>query len=656
MTSAALALTLRELDPPPDLTVSEWAEEHRVLSDEASAEPGRWRNARTPYLVGIMDAWNDPAVEDIVVKKSAQIGYTECLNNIVGYCIAHDPGPILVVQPNLDMAKTFTTDRFDTMVADSPELRRKVGEVKSRDKSNTTFHKSFPDGHMTVVGANASAGLKSRPIRYLICDEVDEYPFTNQKTGDPVGKAKKRTATFRGRRKRIFGSTPSVEDASRVDAMWKDSDQRRYFVPCPDCGEYQILVHGQLVWPDGEPGAAQYCCQHCGVLIDDTNKADMLQRGEWRATTEAAQRGLAGFALNELYSPFVSWGEYAEHFVSAKRTPETLQTFVNESMGEVWSEDGSRIESEVFLERVEDYDDESIPTDVLFLTMTVDTQPDRLEAYLKGWGVDNEAWGIWRVVIEGDPDVPEKMPASPWRELTRLWRARYQTEDGRRLGVPIVLIDSGGANTAAVYRYVKSHRGAPATKVHAIKGVGGTYATVGSPSRGNNLKVPVFPLGVNLLKSKVFARLKIPKPGPGYQHYSVAFDDRTPEQIANEDVPDWFEQLTAEKMVKRRIGGFQRIEWVKRSDSVRNEAFDLEVYSIAAVEILSPDYPALIDKRERWLEGDRVAAESEDEDDEPSAEPMEKESPTDYVAQQRKKKAARKRPGRGKRFATSWKP
>lgn len=646
--TALRALTLAELDPPPDLTVSEWAEAHRVLSDEAAAEPGRWRNSRTPYLVGIMDAFNDPMVEDIVVKKSAQIGYTETLNNIVGYIVAHDPGPTLVIQPNLDMAKAWTTDRFDTMVTDTPELARKVAEQKSRDKSNTTFHKTFPDGHLTIIGANSSAGLKSRPIRYLICDEIDEYPFTNQKTGDPVEKAKKRTATFRGRRKRIFGSTPSVEDASRVDAMFKDSDQRRFFVPCPHCRHFQTLKHEGLTWPESDPMDAQYCCEDCGALIDETHKSEMLAAGEWRATTDAGKRGLAGFAINELYSPFVSWGEYAENFIVAKRLPETLQTFVNESMGEVWSEDGSKIESEVFLDRLENYD---VPTDVLFLTMTVDTQIDRLECYIKGWGTEGEGWGIAHHVIEGDPDVPERMPASPWRQVTELWRTRYEVEDGRRLSVPIVLIDSGGQNTDAVYRYCKSHRGAPSTKVHPIKGVGGNHPSVGRIGRGNKHRVAVYPIGVNGLKTKVFNRLKVKEPGPGFQHYNTTFDTRTDAEISAGESPEWFRQLTAERMVKRKVRGFQTIEWVKRRD--RNEAFDLEVYSIAAVEILSPDYNALIEKRERFLERSETG-DAPIVDDEPVAKTTDsKPSGDDYPTAKRKKKTARNRPRRGG-FANSW--
>lgn len=621
-------LTLDQLRPPPDLTVSEWAEDNRVLSDEASAEPGRWRNERTPYLVGIMDAFNEPLIDDIVVKKCAQVGYTESLNNIVGYVIDNDPGPMLVVQPNLEMAKTFTTDRFDPMVKDSPALETVVSGEKSRDKSNTTFHKTFPDGHMTVIGANSSAGLKSRPIRYLLCDEIDEYPFVNQNTGDPLEKAKKRTATFRGRRKRLYGSTPSVEDASRIDELYKLSDQRKFFVPCPHCDFYQPLQHANLVWPKDEPHMAQYCCNECGTLIDESAKPNMLRAGVWRATSDKGNRGVAGFALNELYSPFVSWGEYAEAFITASKLPETLQTFVNESMGEVWSEDGTKIESEMFLERQEDYER---PTDILFLTITVDTQEDRLEVYLKGWGIDHEAWAIEHKIFEGDPDQTEATEGSVWQRLTTYRRQIFELDDGRQLRVAGVVIDSGGSNTDAVYRYVASHY--KRERVFAIKGVGGNVQTVGRPSRGNKRKCPVYPLGVNHLKTKLFTRLnKIKEPGPGFQHYSHRFDE------------EWFEQLTSERKVKRKVRGFTTIEWVKRRD--RNEAWDLEVYQLAAVELLSPDMNALIERRGNELEtGPNPAPDvPEPIDTDPEPEPIPKKL--------RKNRGPKRKRG----FANRWRP
>lgn len=628
--ATTIGLSLEGLLPPPRLTVSEWAEQNRRLSSEAAAEPGPWRNARTPYLVGVMDAWNDPEVEDIVFKKSAQVGYTECLNNIVGYVIEHDPGPMLVLQPSLDMAKTFTTDRFDPMVRDSPSLERKVAEEKSRDKSNTTFHKTFPDGHMTVIGANSSAGLKSRPIRFLIGDEIDEYPLANKNSGDPVEKAKKRTTTFKGRRKRIFGSTPTIEDSSRVDEMYKASDQRKYFVPCPHCGHKQVLIHANLVWDDGDPETARYLCEDCGALIDHFHKADMLAKGEWRATSEKGQRGVAGFWINELYSPFSSWEEYATNFLKAAKLPETLQTFVNESMGETWSEEGSKIEAELFADKVEDY--ELAPEQTLLILMTVDTQPDRLEWYVKAWGLDFEGWGLDHGIIEGDPDKhdqgDDEIP-TVWERLDDLRRKIYLTEDGRRVRIAATYIDAGGANTDSVYRYAKSRK---RERVNAIRGLPGKQPVLGTPTRKNKHRVTVQQFGVNTIKSKLFKRLQIKEPGPGYQHYNRSFDD------------EWFKQLTAEKRKTKKIRGFEVVEWVKRRD--RNEAWDLEVYQIGGLEHLNPNWTKLHD-RAQLLAGEAGSEETGDEDFEPEPEPPE---PPPAKVKRRSKQPKKRRGG----FAQSW--
>lgn len=612
-------LNFNVLLPPPDLTVSQWAEANRMLSDEAAAEPGPWRNARTPYLAGIMDSWNDPEVEDIIIKKSAQIGYTECLNNIVGYVVQNDPGPMLVIQPSLDMAKTFTTDRFDPMVRDSPSLQAIVSEEKSRDKSNTTFHKTFPDGHMTVIGANSSSGLKSRPIRFLLADEIDEYPIANRNSGDPVEKAKKRTATFRGRRKRIFGSTPTIEDASRVDAMYQTSDQRKYYVPCPHCEHYQVLIHANLVWSKDEPETARYCCEDCGALIDHVQKNDMLLNGEWRATSDLGRAGVAGFWLNELYSPFVTWAEYALNFVDAAKLPETLQTFVNESMGEVWSEEGSRIEAEIFADKVEDYD--GPPEEALLVLVTVDTQPDRLEYYTKAWGLDSEGWGLKHGAIDGDPD---KFTGEDtvWDRLDDIRREIWLTADGRRLRVAATFIDAGGANTQSVYKYAKSRR---TERVNAIRGLGGQQPTLCNPTNRNRFRVKVQQFGVNAIKAKLFKRLQTKNPGPGYQHYSQAFGD------------EWFEQLTAEKREKKKIRGLEIIEWVKRRE--RNEAWDLEVYQIGGLEYLNPNWAKLVA---------RAALREPDEPDEPEAVEPEIEEPPPPKAKRKTKK--KKRGG----FANSW--
>ena len=341
--------------PPPTLTVSEWADEYRMLPKEASSEPGRWRTDRAPYQRGIMDAVNDPTIREIVAMTSAQVGKTEILLNVIGYFISQDPSSILVLQPTLDMAEAFSKDRLATMARDTPALSGKIAEPRARDSGNTLLHKKFPGGQITMAGANSPASLAMRPIRIVLCDEVDRYPVSAGSEGDPVNLAKKRANNFWNRRV-VLTSTPTIKGLSRIESAYLASDQRRYHVPCPHCGEYQTLQWSGVKWDDGHPETARYNCKHCGERIDGSEKVGMLMRGRWVA--EKPFTGIAGFHLNELYSPWRTWAEVARDFLEAKHAgTEQLKTWVNTSLGESWEEAGDSIEDIALIARLEDYPD-----------------------------------------------------------------------------------------------------------------------------------------------------------------------------------------------------------------------------------------------------------------------------------------------------------
>src|SRR5882672_4269896 len=269
--------------PPPSLTVSQWADAHRRLSSESSAEPGEWHTSRAPYQRGLMDAVADPAIREIWVMKAAQIGWTEILNNVIGFHIDQDPAPILLVQPNLEMAEAWSKDRLAPMIRDTPALRGKIADPRARDTGNTLLHKTFAGGHLTIAGANSPAGLASRPIRIVLFDEVDKFPSSAGAEGDPISLGKKRSTTF-WNRKMLAGSTPTIKGSSRVEEGFEASDQRYYFVPCPHCQEFQRLTWPQVRWPEGRPEAAVYVCQHCGAEISEAQKPAMILAGEWRAS------------------------------------------------------------------------------------------------------------------------------------------------------------------------------------------------------------------------------------------------------------------------------------------------------------------------------------------------------------------------------------
>ncbi|HOZ35198.1 MAG TPA: phage terminase large subunit family protein, partial [Tabrizicola sp.] len=284
--------------PDPDLTVSEWADEHRWLSSRGAAEPGRYRTARAPYLREIMDALSPrhPA-QRVTFMKAAQVGATEAGNSWIGFVIHHAPGPMLAVLPSLELAKRTSRGRLDPLIAESPALRERVNPARSRDAGNSMLSKEFPGGILVLTGANSATGLRSMPARYIFLDEVDAYPASADEEGDPVTLAEARTTTFSHRRKVFMVSTPTIRGLSRIEREFEASDQRRYFVPCPHCGAMQWLQFDRLRWDKGRPDTAAYHCEGCERPIAEHHKTQMLERGEWRATGGSADPHSIGFHI-----------------------------------------------------------------------------------------------------------------------------------------------------------------------------------------------------------------------------------------------------------------------------------------------------------------------------------------------------------------------
>jgi phage terminase large subunit GpA-like protein len=527
-----------------------------------------------------MDACSDPETEHVCFMKSAQTGGTEIINNLVGFHIDQDAAPMLLVQPTLDMAKAWSKDRLAPMLRDTPALRGKVKDPRSRDADNTVLHKVFPGGHVTMAGANSPASLASRPVRVTCFDEVDRYPPSAGPEGDPVNLGRKRSTTFWNRFS-IEVSTPTVKGASRIEQSYNASTMEQYFVPCPHCDEHQVLKWAHCQWPDGEPALAYYACEHCGGVINDEDKAAMLAAGEWRG--REPDRAMRGFHINELYSPWVTFGEMAVSFVEAKKFPETLKTWVNTALGETWEEQGDSVALDPLLARRETYA-APVPAGVCLLTAGVDVQDDRLEIEVVGYGIDQESWGIATVVLHGDPAHPLL-----WNQLDQALLMRYEHELGLQLPIGAVGIDTGGHFTQEVYRFCKPRF---RRRVYALKGVGGGgKPLVGRPSRSNSGKVRLFPVGVDTGKDLLFGRLKIDEPGPGYCHFPVEYDD------------EYFRQLTSEHCITRFVQGIPHRAWVLKTKNSRNEALDCRNYANAALDIVSPNFELL---RQALL--DRAAA------------------------------------------------
>jgi phage terminase large subunit GpA-like protein len=575
------------IKPEPLLTVSEWAERNRMLSSKGSAEPGPWRNSRTPYLAEIMDCLSPshPA-QRVVFMKGAQVGATESGNNWIGYVIQHAPGPMLTVQPTVELAKRFSRQRIEPLLEETPSLRNLVAAARERDSGNTMLSKDFAGGQLVLTGANSAVGLRSMSARYLFMDEVDAYPGDVEGEGDPIALASARARTFGRRKKEYLVSTPTIEGASRIEREYLASDQRRFFLPCPHCGAMQWLQFERLRWDKGRPETAAYVCAECDVPIEERHKTWMLGAGEWRPTAEAEAAHVVGFHISSLYSPvgWLSWEQIARDWEAAQGKDQAIKTFKNTVLGVTWQEQGDAPEWQRLYDRRERWKPGTVPGGGLLLTAGVDVQRDRLEASVWAWGRDKQSWLVDHRVIAGNP-----AQTAVWASLAEMLDEQWRHEGGGGMGLSLMAVDSGdGMTTAEVYAFARRH----GPRVIAIKGQDALRQAVGAPAktelrqRGTRLGgMKVWPVGSSYLKGETYGWLKLDAPtlesgaafAAGYVHLPV--------HVAGEE---YCRQLTAEQLVVRASrNGFKRMEWVKTRE--RNEALDCRVYARAAAAAMGMD-------------------------------------------------------------------
>ena len=557
--------------PPPHLTISQWANKFRFLSTESSSEAGKFEPSRAIFQAEIMDSINDPAIQEVVVMSCSQVGKTEILLNAIGYYISYAPSPILMVQPTLEMARAWSQDRLAPMIRDSNILQNRVADAKGKDSGNTVLHKIFDGGHITACGANSPASLASRPIKIVLCDEIDRYPPTAGTEGDPVALAKRRSATFWDS-KLVLTSTPTVKGASAIEEAYERSDQRKFYVPCHKCRKLQVLKWANVKWKKNEPDTVRYICEHCNKAWTDFQRITNISKGKWKATEKF--NGRAGFALNGLYSVWVTMEEAVREFLMAKKMPETLRVFVNTYLGESWEDEGERIDELGIFERREDY---QIHNNIILLTAGVDIQDDRIEVEVMGWGLEEETWSIDYHIIFGDPSAN-----NIWQELDMILTKTYELPNKTKLKIVSTCIDSGH-HTNMVYKFCKPRY---ARRVFAVKGIGGEGKAIASrPTKNNIAKVPLFSIGVDTAKELIYSRLRIKDHGAGYCHFPIRYNE------------EYFRQLTAEKVITKYRKGFKKREWVLMRP--RNEALDCRVYAVSAFILLNADLNTIAQRQKK---------------------------------------------------------
>lgn len=592
------------LRPDPLLTVSEWADQRRVLSPKASAEHGQWRTSRTPYLRRPMDDLSTISkVREVTLVFGSQMGKSEALNNWEGYIMDVAPGPSLFVQPTIDLAKRYSRMRIQPMIEATPTLREKVADPKSRDSGNTMLLKEFPGGILILGGANAASGLASMPIRFLGGDEIDRWPIDVDEEGNPLEIVEARTRTFGNRKKHAWTSTPGRAATSAIWRKWLESSQNTLKLPCPHCGHRQALVWEQMRWDEKDPGLPTkltqppvLMCESCGEGISEDTKAwwydPAVWSDDWWEAAFPEREHHQGYHCNALYAPlgWFSWEEAVLKHLKAEDNPALKQPHVNTVLALPFNDDGEAPDWEALYARRERYPIGEVPLGVVFLTCGVDVQQDRLELEVVGWGPGARSWSCGYEILKGDTAGTEV-----WGELASFLRKEFGRGDGQRLPLRMTAIDSG-YRSQEVYRFVRSQ---PASRVIATKGVESQVSVIGTPSKvevlrnGKPLKsgVKVWPIGTSTAKSELYGwlRRRLPEdPEEGLPHGWCHFPEYGEE---------FFKQLCAEQLqntIDRR--GYPRFEWVKTRP--RNESLDCRIMARAAAALVGMDRWS----PERWAE------------------------------------------------------
>ena len=599
--NAVIAKALRALKPPENLTVSQWADKYRQLSPESSAEPGPWRTTRTPYLKEPMDAFSDPAVRHIVMVSASQVGKSELENNIIGYIIDQDPGSILFIQPTNTDGKEYSKLRIAPMFRDTPVLRKRVKSPKSRDSGNTIMQKSYPGGILTMTGSTEAHALASKPIRYVIGDERDRWATNAGNEGDPWQLAMARQITFYNA-KSVEVSTPTIKGASAIEDAFYKGTQERWCVACPACGEYHNIVFADIRYEYDtivtnnkktyHVKEVYYICPECGAISHEREMK--RQPAKWIAENPSAyENGTRSFWLNTFVSPWLSWEKIILKYLEAVGSTTQLQVVYNTLFGELWEDRGGLEDEDTYMARRDQYNAE-LPEGVLVLTCGVDTQDDRLEYEVVGYGLHGETWGIKRGQIMGRPDDPVT-----WAVLDDIIDHVYRFENGKGLKISMTLVDEGGHFTQDVRLQCRQRIG---KKVYCCKGFFGERPYTQPPKQ---MKIVIrgkflgtcwqYQIGVDSGKQNIMDNMRVQSPGPRYCHFPV-----------NEDRGyghAFFVGLLSEHLVYVS-GSKHPWQWKPIPGHERNEPLDCRNYANACFKILSPDMDAIFRRMKNGGDGD----------------------------------------------------
>ena len=581
---AWIANALKVLKPPEKLTVSQWADKYRILSELDSASPGHWRTSKTPYLKKVMDAFNDGFIRDITFCAGTQLGKTSAEQNMIGYAVSQEPGPMLIVYPSKELAKFTSEKRLQPLIQLSPDLCQHFDERSSKDLELT-----FDNMYIALTGANSPSDLSSRPVRYVFFDEIDKFPKWSGAEAGPLELAAERTKTFYNY-KIVKVSTPTLKNGN-IWQSWESADvQYKFFVPCPHCGEMQELEFRQIKWPESADEsearmAAYYECRHCHQLIDDRHKPGMLRGGTWKG--EAKKKGRAhkvAFHLNSIYSPWLSFGDVAAKFLASKDEPALLMNFINSWLAEPWEDKSSRMQSDIVMEKALPYDRGRMPPAAQLLTAGVDVQLDHFWYAVRAWGPHMTSWLVDWGRLE------------TWADIETVVNRNYADTNGEIHNVNLCCIDSG-YNTDEVYTFCAHNMDVMVPTKGASRPLKSRYS-VSVLDKQAGLGLRLYEMDTNQLKNFIASRMGI---APG---------ERGSWNVYRDIEREYADQICSEQKVEKKDKkGHVSVAWEKISSHAQNHLLDCETNNALAAEILGVRY--LLDPEEQEKEPEQDEEESD---------------------------------------------
>lgn len=564
-----------------------WAENCRVITGKFSSRPGKWNHENSPYLKEILEELGNPDVSRVVFMAASQVGKSEIMINALCWSIDCDPGPVMIVQPTQDDCRAWSRGRLRDAFDSAPTLNDKIPKANSRrDGTATTLEIQFGGGALYLAHAGSSSALSSKPIRWLLADEVDRYPDSSSGEGSPLGLAETRTQTYSD--KKVFiASSPSIHGVSKIESEYLSGNQKEWWCQCESCDEWSLWDFANVVFEERKPETAKLTCKLCGSIFDQSAVRRMSAKGEWRAGTDApARTDTSSYRIWAIHSQTLSMEEIVRKFLAAKGTPSELQVFTNTVLAETWQLHSQTMDKTDLLQQCDSYTVDNLPEGAYAVILTVDVQNNRLEYYLSAWGANEEHYGIILNRSRGDPSNIET-----WAPIFDLAANRvFTTVDGRELKVVAVSVDLGYRQDLVVKALKTLYTRIPGVRIYGLRGssdihspiIGKKYGAASKKLRRNDFSESFY-VGVNAIKDLIEYRVSLPADEGGWS-WGLGFDEA------------YFEQFTSEhKEYKQGRDKKPRGMWVKKHPGASNEALDLAVYSYATLKLLNPNWPAVIE-------------------------------------------------------------